>query len=233
MSKFLVVDDNVAFAENLAEIISDGGDEAIIAESGRRALELAAHDRFDALISDMRMPEMSGSEVVRRVRKIDAGLPAVIVTAYHAEQDELSRHAGVLGVLPKPVPVPRLLELLGKARRDGVVAIVDDDMALVDNLSEILRQHGFAPVAATSVEEAERLRDLPLFAAIVDLKMPGAPDGEAMRRLAASFPSLPMLVASGYPDLAPPVAASVRLVKPVHPDSLLGQLTTLHASHAH
>lgn len=231
MSRFLVVDDNVQFAENLAEILSDAGDEAVVADCGRRALELASRDRFDAIVSDMRMPEMSGSEVVRRLREIDAGLPAVIVTAYHAEQDELARHAGVLGVLPKPVPMPRLISLLHKARRDGVVAIIDDDQALVDNLSEILREHGFAPISATSLEEAEALGAVQLFAAIVDLRLPGGPDGEALRRLAARFPSLPLLLATGYPDVVVPVELHVRLTKPVAPASLVGELAQLHAAH--
>lgn len=232
MARYLVVDDNVAFAENLAEIIADAGDEALIAESGPRAVELAREQSFDALISDLRMPGMGGAEVVRRLRQIDAGLPAVIVTAFGADQDELARHAGILGVLPKPVSVPRLLDTIKKARRNGVVAVVDDDRALVDNLSEILRQHGFAPVTATNLAEAESLRELPLFAAIVDMRMPGAPDGEAMRRLDAAFPSLPMVVATGHADVEPPIAPSARLLKPFKPEELISQVEQLHAARA-
>jgi CheY-like chemotaxis protein len=118
MSLVLIVDDNVAFAENLAEIIGDTGDEAVVAASGARALELAAKRRFDVLISDMRMPQMSGGEVVRRMRVMDADLPVIIMTAYTAD-DELEDvgRAGLLAVLPKPVPLPRLLELLAGAAR--------------------------------------------------------------------------------------------------------------------
>jgi two-component system, response regulator PdtaR len=232
MSRFLVVDDNVAFAENIAEIIAEAGDEAMVAGSGPEAIELARHHRFDAVVSDMRMPEMSGTEVVRRLREIDAGLPAIIVSAYSADEplDE-ARHLGVLGVLPKPVPVARLLSLLGHARRDGLIAIVDDDCAFADNLREILGDAGFASVVVNSVGEIESLGGAPLFAAIVDLRMPGGPDGEAMRRLAAQFPSLPMVVASGYPDATPPLPATMRLEKPLKPESLLARLAELHGEH--
>ena len=120
MSRFLIVDDNVAFAENLAEIIGDTGDEAVVAASGARALELAARSRFDALVSDMRMPGMNGTEVVRRLRAIDADLPVIIMTAYTADEElEAVSRAGLLAVLPKPVPLPRLLELLAGATRQA------------------------------------------------------------------------------------------------------------------
>ncbi|HEX8954585.1 MAG TPA: response regulator [Polyangia bacterium] len=232
MSRFLVVDDNVAFAENVAEILGDGGAEVMIAASGAEAIALARLHRFDALVSDMRMPEMSGTEVVRRLRQIDAGLPAIIVSAYSGD-DALAeaRHLGVLGVLPKPVPVPRLLGLLEVARRDGLVAIVDDDLAFADNLREILGDAGYASVVVNNVDDVERLDGAPLFAAIVDLCMPGGPDGEAMRRVARRFPSLPLLVATGHPELAPPVAACARLEKPLKPESLVAQLHALYAAH--
>jgi CheY-like chemotaxis protein len=231
MSRFLVVDDNEAFAENLAEILCDAGNDATVATSGQLAIELVRHEHFDALVSDMRMPEMSGTEVMKRVRAIDPGLPVVVVTAYSGNDDlEVVARAGVLGVLPKPVPVPSLLEILGSARRNGVVAVVDDDRALVDNVSEVLRQHGYAPVAATTVEEAGALADVPLFAAIVDLRLPNAPDGEAVRLLASHFPALPIVIATGFPDLETPIAPRRTMTKPFSPASLLSELDQLHAS---
>lgn len=227
MSRFLIVDDNVSFAENLAEIIGDLGDEAVVADCGTRALELVRQQRFDVLVSDMRMPEMSGIEVVRRIRQIDPGLPVVLVTAYSAGQDELAQHAGLLGLLPKPVPIPRLLQLLARARRNGIVAVVDDDANFVDNWCEILRQHGFAPVAAGSLIELNVLADLPLLAALVDVRLPGAPDGEALRQLAERFPSLPLLAMTGFADIELPVRVEARFDKPVAPEPLLDQLERL------
>lgn len=233
MSRFLVVDDNAAFAENLAEILSDAGNEAVVANSGSRALELTRRERFDALVSDMRMPEMSGSEVVKGARRIDPGLPVIVVSAYSGNDDlDVVARAGVLGVLPKPVPVPRLLHMLATARRNGVVAIVDDDRALVDNWSEALSDHGYAAVGATSLAEAAALADVPLFAAVVDLRLPNAPDGEAMRVLAAQFPSLPIVVVTGFPDVDVSTPVRATMTKPINPASLLAQLDDLHAATA-
>jgi len=233
VSRFLVVDDNLAFAENLAEILGDAGDEALVADSGRRAIELVQTLRFDGLVSDMRMPEMNGTEVLRHLRRIDAGLPAIIITAFTSDHEiDRVRHEGVLGVLPKPLPVARLLELLRVARRHAVVAIVEDDRALADNLREVLQQHGFASVLVGSVPEAETLDELPLFAAIVDLRLPGGPDGEAMRRLATRFPSLPMLVVSAHAEVLALVPSARRFIKPFATSALIDELVQLHHQHA-
>jgi two-component system, response regulator PdtaR len=201
MKRFLFVDDNAAFAENLAEIVRDNGDEVTVEENGARAVERAREIRYDALVTDMRMPTMSGAELVKQIRQVDPGLPAIVVTAYTGEKDLLAALSeGLLAVLSKPVPISRLVKLLSIARRDGLIILVDDDSALADNLTESLSERGFSAVTATSVAEAERLRELRPFAAVVDLRMPGSADGAALKVLAARYPRMPILVMSGYLD---------------------------------
>jgi CheY-like chemotaxis protein len=227
---YLIVDDNALFAENLAEILCDTGAEAAIADGGERALALVKERRFDAMICDMRMPVMSGAEVVHRVRRTDPGLPALVVTAYTADDDlTAARQEGLLAVLPKPVPMERLLQLLQGARRDGLVALVEDDVAFADNLAEVLRARGFAAVTASSVLEAERLGVRP-FVALVDLRMPGGPDGEAMRKLAHKFPGLPQIVLTAHAHAAPPLESSAVFHKPFDTGSLLSYVEALHRS---
>ena len=233
MPRYLIVDDNVEFAENVAEILADTGAEAQIASGGAQALELCATTRFDALLCDMRMPVMSGAEVVHRIRSVDPGLPAIVVTAYTADEElAAARRECLLAVLPKPLPLPKLLELLASARRDGLVAIVEDDAALADNLSEVLRTHGLAAITAGSVLEAERLGGVRPFAAIVDLRVPGGEDGDAMRRLTERFPGLPMIVVSGHDQVEAPVPHVARFGKPFDTGRLLATLDALYAQHA-
>jgi CheY-like chemotaxis protein len=231
MRSYLIVDDNPEFAENLAEILVDTGAEAVVAENGARALELVKAKRFDAMICDMRMPVMSGAQVVHQVRKIDPGLPAIVVTAYTADNDlEMARKEGLLAVLPKPVPMDRLLELVQVARRDGLVAVVEDDAAFADNLTEAMRARGFAAITAASVIEAERLGDVKPFVALVDLRIPDGPDGEAMRRLAARFPKLPQVVVTAHSHSPPPLEAKAVFHKPFDTGQLLSYLDELHRS---
>jgi CheY-like chemotaxis protein len=226
--RILVVDDNRDFAENLAEILRDRGDEVVIAENGREAADAVRGRRFDAILTDMRMPLMGGAELVHEIRRIDPGAPALVVTA-HAGDDalEAARREGLLAVLGKPVDVPRLLALLSAARRGGLLVVVEDDARLSDNLCEVLRGRGFAAVTAASVLETERLGPVQPFCALVDLRVPGGPHGEAMRRLAARFPGLPMIVVTGYED-PPPLPPHGFFTKPFDTAALLAAVERLH-----
>ncbi len=229
MRSYLVVDDNVDFAENLAEILRDGGDEVALAADGRAAAELVRGRRFDAILTDMRMPAMGGAELLHEVRRLDPGAPAVVITA-HVGEDALdaARREGVLAALPKPVEVPRLLALLAAARRDGLVVVVEDDPRMSDNLCEALRTRGFAAVTAATVLETERLGPVRPFCALVDQRVPGGPGGEAMRRLAEKYPGLPMIAVTAYED-PPPLPCHQRFTKPFDTRELLAAVEQLHA----
>jgi CheY-like chemotaxis protein len=115
--RVLIVDDNVAFAENLAEIVSDAGvAEAVVADSGSRALELLGIDRFDAMVTDMKMPRMSGAELIRRAREAHPALPILVITAFIGDDDlSIAERQGLLSVLPKPAPMRQLLDLIAQA----------------------------------------------------------------------------------------------------------------------
>ncbi|HWE25656.1 MAG TPA: response regulator [Myxococcales bacterium] len=231
MRRYLIVDDNLAFAENLAEILRDQGAEVTVVVEGPKALEAARSTRFDAVVTDMRMPVMSGARLVHEIRARDPGVPAVVVTAYTGEQDLVAaREEGLLAILPKPVPLPRLLELLRCARRDGLVALVEDDAALADNLTEALRDRGFSAVTARSVAETGRLGAVKPFAALVDIRVKGGPDGEALRTLLRENPGLPVLGMTAFPE-ALALAHSVRVFeKPFATGEVLRAIEELHGA---
>ena len=228
MRSYLVVDDNREFAENLAEILRDRGDEVLIAENGREAAALVGTRRFDAVLTDMRMPLMGGADLVHEVRRVDPGAAAMVITAHVGDDAlEAARREGLLAVLPKPVEVPRLLGLLAIARRDGLVVVVEDDARMSDNLCEALRTRGFAAVTAASVLETERLGPVRPFCALVDQRVPGGPDGEAMRRLAVKYPGLPMVVVTAYHE-PPPLPHEGYFTKPFDTRELLATVERLH-----
>ena len=231
MRSYLVVDDNRDFAENLAEILRDRGDEVVMAENGAEAVTLVGARRFDAILTDMRMPLMGGAELVHEIRRIDPGAAALVITAHVGDDAlEAARREGLLAVLPKPVEVPRLLALLGSARRDGLVVVIDDDPHMSDNLCEALASRGFAAVTAASVLETERLGPVRPFCALVDLRLPGGPDGEAMRRLGLRYPGLPMIVVTAYGE--PQLPHQGFFTKPFDTRELLDAVERLHRAGA-
>lgn len=232
MRRVLVTDDNLPFAENLAEILADAGHEVVIATSGEEALRQVHQSSFDVMLSDMRMPEMGGAELVHHVRRIDPGLPAVVITAFTRDNDlALARQEGLLAILPKPVPIPTLVALVASARRDGVVALVEDDRKLLDNLTEALNDRGFAAVTASTVLETTRLGAVAPFAALVDLRVPGGPDGAALRALLARYPGIPTVVMTAHAH--GPILAEQDQVfeKPFKTADLLNAVEAIYSQH--
>ena len=225
MRRYLLVDDNRELADNLAEIIRDLGDEVDVVDNGADALKLVeAGKSYDVVVTDMRMPLINGAELVHRLRKLDPGLPAIVVTAYAGDEDlRIARDEGLLAVLHKPIPIPRLLELLASARRDGFVVLVEDDHALADNLAEALRSRGLTTIAAHSMVETERLGAVRPFAALVDLRIPGGAPGQPLMRVKQKFKDLPVLVITAHADDLPD--PGVRLFrKPFDTAELLAEL---------
>ncbi len=149
MRSYLILDDNLPYAENLAEIVSDHGDRVRFTDRGEEALSWVSEERFDAVLTDMRMPQMSGAQFLHRIRAVDPDLPAIALTAYSRDRElEQAREEGLLGVFSKPAPIAQLLALLGRARRGGLVALVEDEPSLADNLTETFSLAGFSTVTA-------------------------------------------------------------------------------------
>jgi DNA-binding NtrC family response regulator len=102
-ARVLVVDDNVAYAQNIAEILEIGGCVAEVFATAEDALPVALAPRVRAVITDYRLPGMSGVELVRRIRSARDGVRAVVISAF--ADDKAVDAARLLGAafLPKPV----------------------------------------------------------------------------------------------------------------------------------
>ncbi len=90
--KVLVVDDEPLIAMSVSFMLEDLGHEAVAVNSGEEALALLGSDGpFDLLITDQLMPDMSGTELARRVKDQHAGLPVFLSTGYSELDGEVDR----------------------------------------------------------------------------------------------------------------------------------------------
>jgi CheY-like chemotaxis protein len=111
--RVLVVDDNIALAENIADILECEGFEATPVESPRIALETASRRVFDCVLLDVRMPEMDGIELRERLRASQPVAEFVFMTAYASDERlDAARRSGAAGILAKPFGPEALLRLL-------------------------------------------------------------------------------------------------------------------------
>src|SRR5947199_8382439 len=79
-TRILVVDDEEYVRDLLRDILEKEGCEAIVAEGGRQALSLFDNENFDAVFTDVGMPDMKGWEVSRALRQRDSKIPVAIIT---------------------------------------------------------------------------------------------------------------------------------------------------------
>ena len=95
--------------ELLEIALGKDGHRITVAESGGRATELIDRHSFDLVISDIKMPDMSGVEVLRYVKEADPSIPVIMVTAYaSAETAVEALRLGAYDYLTKPFKVDEL-----------------------------------------------------------------------------------------------------------------------------
>jgi DNA-binding NtrC family response regulator len=82
--KILVVDDDEYIRESIRETLRRKDYDVEGAENGKKALEMFQHDSFDLVISDMKMPGITGIDLLERMKQHDPDVPFLMITAYGA-----------------------------------------------------------------------------------------------------------------------------------------------------
>jgi len=111
----LIADDDPGIRDSLQEVLDREGWETVIAEDGRQAIEIIRVRVVRVALVDLRMPDMTGLETLRELRRIVEMLPVVAMTADRDRwvRDEVVA-AGALELLWKPL---RRAELVGALER--------------------------------------------------------------------------------------------------------------------
>ncbi len=115
--RVLIVDDSKSTRQMISFTLRRAGYEVVEAEDGRQALELAAKDRIDCVITDLNMPEMDGLELIRRLRASPstASTPILLLTTtIDVDKKEQGHAAGATGWIGKPFHPAALLEKVAK-----------------------------------------------------------------------------------------------------------------------
>ena len=118
MSKVLIVDDSPAQIFTLKNLVEEWGHEALIAENGDQALELASQEQPDVILMDIIMPGMNGFQTTRKLSKDPAtqGIPVIFVSTKDGESDRVwGMRQGAIGFVTKPVNPELLLTAITNA----------------------------------------------------------------------------------------------------------------------
>ncbi len=111
-----IVDDEEAVRNSLAFLLSGAGFAVRVHESATAFLTLAGQISNGCLITDLRMPDMDGVELLRRLRSADAMLPAIVITGHGDVQMAVeAMKSGAIDFIEKPFSDDVLIESISRA----------------------------------------------------------------------------------------------------------------------
>ena len=114
--KVLIVDDERGMSSSLVDFLALDGIEALPSASAAEALTLLGETPFDAIVSDLRMPKMSGLELLAQLRELGIGIPFVMMSAHGEVRDAVeAMKGGAWDYLVKPFDPEELVIRLRKA----------------------------------------------------------------------------------------------------------------------
>jgi len=121
-STVLIVDDEQTLARSARAFLTDHGYEAEVAASGETALERLAKRQPDVVFADVRLPGMSGIDLLKRIREFDPVLPVIMLTAYGSIEGAVEAvKLGAFDYVKKPVDLEELKLLADRARENRLL----------------------------------------------------------------------------------------------------------------
>ena len=181
--RVLIVDDNFEMARAISEGLIDRSYDAVAVGGGRDAIDRLTAERFDALVTDLRMPRVDGMELLATSRRLDPERPVIVMTAYSAIDTAVeSIRQGAYHYLTKPFKQDELVIFLERALEQ--VRVKNEATALRTALrakfsvSSII---GHSPAIQAVRERIQRVADAP--APVIVLGETGTGKGVVARAL--------------------------------------------------
>jgi CheY-like chemotaxis protein/signal transduction histidine kinase/HAMP domain-containing protein len=217
--RLLIVEDNPAEQLSIRELLGSDDIDVVVAATGSEALKLVEDKSFDCAVLDLRLPDMTGFDILERMRDMPSvrELPVVVFTGKELSPDEDARlHTLARSVVVKGVESPerlldetalflhrvvadlpqekqRMLDRLHRSDEALVgkkVLVVDDDMRNIFALSSVLERRGMAVLTAGTGREAiSMLESTPDVAIVLMDIMMPEMDGYATMQVIRQNPS--------------------------------------------
>jgi len=210
-TKVLIVDDEEKTRQLMIDTLSALGYNTLGARDGEEALALLDQQKMDLVITDIKMPKMSGFSLLESIKAKAPDLPVLLITGYNFNYTmEQALQKGADGFLAKPFRIGKIEEamenLLGHRKPDAEkkgdlkrVLVVDDDEVLRNMLIDTLSSLDYLPVAAEDGEKAWQILQQEHFDLIItDIKMPCMDGISLMKKIKEKELKTPVIMITAY-----------------------------------
>jgi DNA-binding response OmpR family regulator len=108
-----VIDDEESVRSVLSRILSQVNHQVTVAKDGGEGLQLFQEKEFDIVLTDLGMPDMSGWDVCKAIKKLRARIPVGMITGWGIELDQTKKEeSGLDFVIPKPFDFHQILKVV-------------------------------------------------------------------------------------------------------------------------
>jgi CheY-like chemotaxis protein len=204
--KLLVIEDDLPFGQVLGNLVRERGFKFIYAHNGELGIEAAQTYRPEGILLDVRLPDISGMEVLDRLKQnaTTRHIPVHVISAMDYRKNAL--YLGAVGFIMKPVSVDDIQEAISRvatinSEKVSSVLVVEDDENLRKSMAALLEGGDKINVTAVgSAHEAlDELEQKSFDCIILDLKLPDMSGTELLETISGSdkLPHPPVIVYTG------------------------------------
>ena len=243
--RVLVIDDDESVRSALKDILEFGDYDVKTATDGASGIKMARSSRFDVVLLDLKLPDMSGNDVLSEILLARPGLKVIMMTGYATvDTAKQAIHTGAFDYIRKPISDESLLSVITEAvkaqrpptrketppdRPDIIVA--DGDSESREQARDWLNERGYEAVACKSgTETLKKLKERAFCVLLVEHTLPDMSANELLDRLhGIGYVDIIPIMWSSRKDTDIVVEAMKKgfydyLVKPVGPEELVAAI---------
>jgi len=199
----LIIEDEVQFAESMAEVLHSQNIKTLIAQSGEEGIDLAIQYKPSGIILDLGLPDIDGTDVLRKLKSYKElrHIPIEIISARDKDNDLLS--TGAFGFLQKPIDenvlktaMSDMLRLSQKKVKE--LLVVEDDESQMEAIKELIIGDDVKVTGVKSQKEAiDAIENGTFDGAIVDLGLKDGSGQEVCKYINENHSNIPVIIYTG------------------------------------
>jgi two-component system nitrogen regulation response regulator NtrX len=156
MAKILVIDDEKSIRITLKDILEHEGLEVDLASNGPEGIELFQKNVYDAVLCDIKMPEMDGLEVLTKIQDISRDIPVIMISGHGTIETAVEAiKKGAFDFIEKPPDLNRLLIIIRNAMEKS--DLITETKVLKRKVSKIYEMVGESPAMKKVKEMIDRV----------------------------------------------------------------------------
>lgn len=148
MNKILIVDDDPTFSLMLKSFLGNKGFEVSEVFTANKALKIIKEQKFNVVLTDFRLPDIDGLELITELQKVISGIPVILMTRYGDIRSAVNAiKAGAFDYVTKPVNPDDLLAIINKALEEGKIEKPSKQPVALENSGIFIYMRGTSEVA--------------------------------------------------------------------------------------